>query len=53
VCYIDLITIGLYSFDKGIVKKRNIDWSNGVWFVHPKIKEGWEFMTFKSRIQLF
>jgi hypothetical protein len=32
-------------FGKGIVRKRNIGWLNGVWFAALKIREGLGFMT--------
>ncbi|XP_073360804.1 uncharacterized protein [Aegilops tauschii subsp. strangulata] len=38
------------SFGKEIASKRNIDWLNGVWFVVPKTKAGWAFMTLRLRI---
>jgi hypothetical protein len=37
-------------FGKGVVRKRNFDWSSGILFVHPRIREGWVFMIFMSRI---
>jgi hypothetical protein len=42
----------LDSFGKGIARKRNIYWLNGVWFVVPKIRVGWEYMTLKSKLIL-
>jgi hypothetical protein len=41
--------IGLDSFGKGIVRKRNIDWLNGMLFVVPKARAGLVFMTSRSR----
>jgi hypothetical protein len=49
--YTSLIIIDLDSFVKGIARKRNIDWLNGVWFVVLKIWVGWEFMTLRSKTQ--
>jgi hypothetical protein len=31
------------------VRRRNIDWLSGVWFVDPKIRVGLEFMTSRLR----
>jgi hypothetical protein len=37
-------------FGKGTTRKINIDSLSGVLFVDPKIREGLDFMTFRSRI---
>jgi hypothetical protein len=38
VYYTSSIIIVIDSFGKGIVRKRNIDWLNGVWFALLKIE---------------
>jgi hypothetical protein len=48
-----LIIIDLDSFDKVILRRRNIDRLSGVWFVDPKIKVGLEFMTSRLRIRSY
>jgi hypothetical protein len=52
VFYASSITIDLdFFWQGGSEKKKYIDWLNGLWFVDPRIKEGWGFMTFKSKAQ--
>jgi hypothetical protein len=41
---------GLDSFGKGTVRKRNIDWLNGVSCALPKTRVGLVFMTLRSKI---
>jgi hypothetical protein len=43
------IIIDRDSFGKVIVRRRNIDWLSGVWFVDPRTRVGLEFMTLRSR----
>jgi hypothetical protein len=50
VCCRGWIILDPDSFGKGTVKRKNIGYPNGQWFVGRKTKVDLAFMTFRSRM---